>query len=99
MTNSTPTSSTQSSVLAPSVSRASRTVLALIKGYQFVGSRRVSACRFYPSCSAYAYEAVELHGAARGSLLALRRILKCRPLGPHGIDLVPTTTKEQETPS
>jgi len=46
-------------------------------------------CRFYPSCSAYALEAIELHGAARGSWLALRRLAKCAPWHPGGVDLVP----------
>ena len=46
-------------------------------------------CRFYPTCSAYAAEAVQLHGAGRGSWLALRRILKCAPWHPGGVDLVP----------
>lgn len=66
-----------------------RTVLAAIHLYQRVTSGRVAPCRFYPSCSQYALEAVQTHGALRGSALALRRLAKCRPLGPHGIDLVP----------
>jgi putative membrane protein insertion efficiency factor len=46
-------------------------------------------CRFHPSCSAYAAEAIALHGAGRGSWLAVRRILKCAPWHPGGVDLVP----------
>jgi putative membrane protein insertion efficiency factor len=46
-------------------------------------------CRFYPSCSAYAAEAIARHGAGRGSWLALRRLLKCAPWHPGGVDLVP----------
>jgi uncharacterized protein len=46
-------------------------------------------CRFYPTCSAYAAEAVELHGAGRGTWLALRRLVKCAPWHPGGVDLVP----------
>jgi putative membrane protein insertion efficiency factor len=46
-------------------------------------------CRFYPTCSAYAAEAITRHGAARGSWLALRRLLKCAPWHPGGVDLVP----------
>jgi uncharacterized protein len=46
-------------------------------------------CRFYPSCSNYACEAIERHGARHGSWLALRRVLRCHPFSPGGIDLVP----------
>ena len=46
-------------------------------------------CRFYPTCSAYAVEAIELHGAARGGWLALRRLATCGPWHPGGVDLVP----------
>ncbi len=48
-----------------------------------------SACKFYPTCSAYAREAVERHGARRGLLLAVKRLLRCRPFAPGGIDPVP----------
>ena len=47
------------------------------------------ACRFWPSCSSYAEEAVRRHGAMRGSWLAMRRLLRCHPLGGHGVDTVP----------
>lgn len=46
-------------------------------------------CRFYPSCSHYAIEAIERHGAARGSLLAAKRIVRCHPLNAGGFDPVP----------
>jgi putative membrane protein insertion efficiency factor len=66
-----------------------RVALAAIRFYQRVTSGRTAPCRFYPSCSEYALEAVSTHGALGGGALALRRLVKCRPLGPHGIDLVP----------
>jgi putative membrane protein insertion efficiency factor len=47
------------------------------------------SCRFEPTCSAYAEEAVAVHGAARGSLLTLRRLLRCQPFARGGIDPVP----------
>lgn len=46
-------------------------------------------CRFYPTCSQYAIEAVRLHGACRGSLLATKRLCKCHPWHPGGVDPVP----------
>jgi putative membrane protein insertion efficiency factor len=66
-----------------------RSILKIIGAYQRLTAGRVSACRFYPSCSNYAREAIETHGACRGAGLALRRLSRCRPLGPHGVDLVP----------
>ena len=54
------------------------------------------ACRFYPSCSAYAVEAVTVHGALRGSWLAFRRLLRCGPWHPGGLDPVPPHTHPGE---
>jgi len=70
-------------------SRAQRILLGLISVYQAARAGHPSPCRFMPSCSAYAREAVELHGALRGSALAVRRVLRCHPWGAHGVDLVP----------
>jgi putative membrane protein insertion efficiency factor len=72
-----------------------RALVGVIHVYQRLSGHRVAPCRFYPSCSSYAVEALELHGAWRGSLLSLRRIIRCRPLGPHGVDLVPETPKSR----
>jgi len=73
------------------LSRTSRSLaLALVRAYQVVGSPFTrGACRFTPSCSEYAREAVERHGAWRGLGLALRRLARCHPLGNHGWDPVP----------
>lgn len=69
-----------------------RVVTALVRAYQAARAGHPSPCRFWPSCSNYALEAVERHGAWRGGRLAMRRVLRCHPLGAHGIDLVPAET-------
>jgi putative membrane protein insertion efficiency factor len=74
---------------SPSTSAPRRAALAAIAGYQHLREGRPSPCRFYPTCSAYAAEAIETHGLWRGGRLALRRISRCHPLGKSGVDLVP----------
>jgi putative membrane protein insertion efficiency factor len=95
MTNSITTSSEPWSepVREVNPTPAARVILGAISLYQRLTSGRISPCRFYPSCSHYAFEAVEIHGALRGTGLALRRLGRCRPLGPHGVDLVPESKK------
>lgn len=67
-----------------------RTIALAITGYQRLVSPYLGpACRFYPSCSQYAKEAVLKHGVLRGLLLAARRIVRCNPWNPGGVDFVP----------
>lgn len=71
-----------------------RLLVLLIRGYQVAISPLLGPrCRFYPSCSAYAVEALRTHGALRGSWLAGRRLLRCHPWNPGGLDPVPPTSR------
>ena len=72
-------------------SPAARAIDALLRGYQVVAAGRISPCRYVPSCSTYAREAVAHHGAARGTWYAARRLARCHPWGGHGFDPVPGT--------
>lgn len=72
-------------------------LLLAIRAYQTVLSPLIgSACKFYPSCSTYTYQAVELWGARRGAWLALKRLLRCRPFSPGGWDPVPEIAEAEE---
>ena len=65
-------------------------LLAAITFYrQCISPLKMPTCRFYPTCSAYAYEAVEKYGAVKGCFLAVKRIFRCRPFGGKGFDPVP----------
>lgn len=67
-----------------------RFLAGIVRGYRFLLSPLLPpACRFHPSCSRYAIEALELHGAWRGSYLAVRRLLRCHPFHAGGHDPVP----------
>jgi putative membrane protein insertion efficiency factor len=71
------------------VSLTARALLCLVRLYQAARAGRLSPCRFVPSCSQYAAEAITEYGAARGVWLGLRRLSRCRPHGGRGFDPVP----------
>ena len=65
----------------------------LINLYQIMPLNSHACCRFYPTCSEYTKQAIIEHGSIKGLVLGIKRILRCRPLGKHGIDLVPLKEK------
>ena len=70
--------------------------IACLKAYKFLLSPLLGDnCRFYPSCSSYAMQAIEQHGVLKGSWLTLRRLLRCHPFHPGGYDPVPDNNHHQ----
>lgn len=84
------------------MTRSARVLRLAVRCYQLVRAGRPSPCRYFPSCSEYAMEALEVHGALRGSWLSARRLARCHPWGGHGVDLVPLpeelTRKQRHAP-
>ena len=67
-----------------------KTLSVVLRGYRYLISPMLGpCCRFYPSCSSYAIEAIEQHGSAHGLWLAVRRLLRCNPWNEGGVDPVP----------
>jgi len=67
-----------------------KALLALIRFYQVaISPLKPPSCRFYPTCSHYGLEAIERFGPIKGGYLTIKRIIKCHPLHPGGVDLVP----------
>ena len=67
-----------------------------VRWYQRSFAGRPSPCRFFPTCSCYALEALEVHGSAHGLWLTTRRLVRCRPFGPSGFDPVPEISPLKE---
>jgi len=74
-------------------------LVGTIKLYQrFLSPLLPPACRFYPSCSQYAVDAIDLHGLGRGSWLAVKRLARCQPFSRGGYDPVPGVTRPTAEP-
>jgi len=82
----------------PPPSVIARVLMGPIKVWQRVSRWLPPRCRFHPSCSQYALEALELHGAGRGSALAVRRVARCHPWHPGGVDHVPEPNTRSHPP-
>ena len=71
-------------------------LLLIVRAYQVLISPLLGQnCRFYPSCSCYAHQALKQHGALKGSWLSVKRIVKCNPMHPGGIDEVPPNNQRK----
>jgi putative membrane protein insertion efficiency factor len=81
------------SATSPRPGPLGRVLLALIHGYQVARAGRPSPCRYDPSCSSYAAEAIQVHGPLRGTAYAIRRVGRCHPWGGHGYDPVPPPSR------
>ena len=75
-----------------------RILIAAIKGYQlFISPYLPRSCRYYPTCSVYAKEAIDEFGLIKGTLIAAKRVLRCHPFAPGGIDpVVKPAIKEEK---
>ncbi|WP_163936333.1 membrane protein insertion efficiency factor YidD [Paraferrimonas sp. SM1919] len=83
--------------MAKTYSPLQRLSFAIIRGYQLGISPLLGPrCRFHPTCSSYAIEAIKIYGFAKGSWLSIKRILKCNPMNPGGNDPVPEKTNRHE---
>ncbi len=71
-------------------------LLFLIRIYQKIPGAWHSRCRYYPTCSNYAMEAIYRYGVFRGGYLSIKRILRCNPWGKYGYDPVPNIDKEKK---
>ncbi|MBS6429268.1 membrane protein insertion efficiency factor YidD [Enterococcus raffinosus] len=83
-----------------------RGLVFLVRGYQrFISPLTQPSCRYYPSCSSYMIKAIQVHGAFKGSLMGISRILRCHPFAKPGLDYVPVkfslrkNLKDREEPS
>ncbi len=81
------------------MSPLARSLHAVVRAYQRLAAGRPSPCRYVPSCSEYAAEAIEAHGAIKGGWHAARRLARCHPWGAHGYDPIPAAGASNAGPS
>ena len=74
-----------------------RLLILMVRAYRAFPWVRADRCRFYPTCSAYALESLQVHGGLRGSWLAVRRLARCHPFRPGGVDPVPSLDERRGT--
>jgi putative membrane protein insertion efficiency factor len=79
------------------VTRPARVLMVPIRGWRLISANLAPRCRYEPSCSQYALEALERHGARKGAWLAARRIGRCHPWGGYGADPVPEANTRSMT--
>lgn len=78
------------------VSAAARLLMLLVLVYQKILSPFMGGnCRFHPSCSVYGYQAIEIHGAAKGTWMAIKRVGRCQPFREGGLDPVPGSSDDR----
>lgn len=80
-------------------SMMARALMALLRAWQWLAPVRMPRCRFLPTCSAYAVESLRRYGVMRGGWMAVRRVLRCHPWNPGGLDPVPDRSPDNSTPS
>lgn len=79
------------------VAAIQKSILALIRLYRSTAALRQPVCRFTPSCSEYAEEAISRHGIIRGNILLINRLLRCHPFCAHGFDPVPLSFRAKRS--
>jgi len=82
----------------PRLSVAARGARAAVRAYQRAFAWRASPCRYVPTCSTYTIEAIETHGAVKGTWLGARRLARCHPWGGQGWDPVPAPSDDRRSP-